>query len=119
MRFISTRTHGIIDYLWGAILLAVSWRFGADAWIFLVFGAGAILYSLLTDYELGVFPVLSMRAHLTIDVLGGLLLAASPWIFAQGSGSLRILLPVFGLFSVMAGLTTYTEPRRHAALRRV
>lgn len=117
MRLIPTRAHGVIDYLWGAALLGLSWRFGPQGWILAVFGAGAILYSLFTDYELGVFPMLSMRTHLMIDILGGLLLAASPWIFGL-EGSLRVLPLLFGVFSVMAGLTTRTDPRRHAVLRR-
>jgi hypothetical protein len=76
------------------------------AWIL---GVGAILYSLATDYEVGLLPILSVPVHLMIDVAGGALLAASPWLFGFSD---RVFWPhlLFGLFSVVAGLTTQTRP---------
>jgi hypothetical protein len=118
MRFLPTRVHGVLDYLWAVLLAATPWALGSDlaspearvAW---VFAAGAFLYSLLTDYELGVFRTFSMRAHLALDIAGGLLLAASPWLFGFAD---RVRGPhlAFGLFSVFAGLVTETRPRRYA-----
>src|SRR5688572_17969941 len=86
MRFIGTKTHGYLDYIMGAFLIASPWIFdfnagGAETWIPVVLGAGMIVYSLLTDYELGVSRQISMRTHLMLDLLGGALLAASPWLF--------------------------------------
>jgi hypothetical protein len=115
MRFIPTRVHGLIDYIWGLLVGTAPWIFGfADngpatyvAWIF---GVGAILYSLGTNYELGLLPVVSMPVHLILDVAGGAILAASPWIFGFSD---RVFWPhlLFGLFSVVAGLTTEKETR--------
>lgn len=121
MRFIPTRVHGVLDYLWGAALASSPWwlghaRGGAETWIPVSFGAGAALYSLLTDYELGIARVFSMRTHLAIDIAGGLLLAATPWLFGL-AGEARALHLGFGLFSVAAGLLTRTDPQRHAVLR--
>src|SRR3990170_6994994 len=86
MKFISTKTHGIIDYLMALVLISAPWLFsfdrnGAETWVPVALGVGMILYSLITDYELGVTGILSMRAHLLIDILGGALLAVSPWLF--------------------------------------
>ena len=113
MRFISTRAHGLIDYIWGLLLGAAPWIFNFTdnrpatyvAWIL---GVGAILYSLATDYELGLVPILSMPMHLVIDGLGGALLAASPWLFGFAD---RVFWPhlLFGLFSVGASLLTETR----------
>ncbi|HYO15635.1 MAG TPA: hypothetical protein VE685_20755 [Thermoanaerobaculia bacterium] len=121
MRFIPTRVHGVIDYLWGVLFASSPWLFGygrggAETWVAVAFGAGAILYSLLTDYEVGVFRVLSMRAHLVLDVLGGAVLAASPWLFGFAD-LVRAPHLGFGLFSVVAGLITETVPRKHAPAR--
>jgi len=118
MRFLPTRIHGALDYLWSALLASAPWLFGFDrrgpeAWVAWAFAAGAAVYSLLTDYELGAFPLFSMRTHLGLDVAGGLLLAASPWLLGFAD---RVLAPhlAFGLFSIFAGLVTQTRVRRHA-----
>lgn len=114
MRFIPTRLHGIIDYLWGLSLLASPWVLGyadvtAAKWLAIVFGVGAILYSMITVYELGLLRILPMPLHLILDGVGGAFLAASPFLFGFSD---RVFWPhvAFGLFSVVASLTTRTEP---------
>ena len=114
MRFIPTRVHGYLDYIVGALLIAAPWLFdfaegGAETWIPVVLGAGAILYSLFTDYELGVSKTLSMRTHLMLDLMSGILLAASPWLFgfADNVWSPHLIL---GLFEIAAALMTRREP---------
>ena len=86
MRILSTKAHGILDYLVGVILIAAPWvlgfaQNGAETWVPVILGAGAILYSLLTNYEMGVSKTISMRTHLALDIASGIFLAASPWIF--------------------------------------
>jgi hypothetical protein len=86
MRFIPTRVHGMMDYLVGVLLIAAPWLFdfdrgGAETWVPVLLGASAIVYSLFTDYELGVVRRLSMPTHLMLDLGSGILLAASPWLF--------------------------------------
>src|SRR5215213_2483256 len=86
MRFISTQVHGVLDYLVGVLLIAVPWILGFDGtgaaqWVPVILGVAAIIYSLLTRYELGMARVIPMSVHLWLDALSGLLLAASPWLF--------------------------------------
>mgnify|MGYP002402529710 CR=1 FL=1 len=114
MRFLKTRIHGYLDYLVGLLLIVSPWLFslekgGAASWTLIIFGAGAIVYSFITDYELGAFPMLSVRTHLTIDLIAGIVLAASPWIFnfAQSVWAPHL---GFGLFSILASLVTLKEP---------
>jgi SPW repeat len=114
MRFIPTRVHGVIDYLWGIALIASPWLFGfaiggAAQWVAIVFGAGAILYSLVTVYELGALRIIPMSLHLTLDGIAGAVLAASPWLFGF---SREVVWPhlLFGLFSVVASLISRTDP---------
>lgn len=122
MRFIPTKVHGFLDYAMGAILIAAPWLLGfaiggAETWVPVVLGAGAILYSLLTDYELGIARMIPMRVHLGLDAASGLLLAASPWIFGFAD---HVYLPhlVLGIAEIGAALLTETAPRRvHAAGR--
>ena len=86
MRFIPTRVHGMMDYLVGVLLIAAPWLFdfdrgGAETWVPVLLGASAIVYSLFTDYELGMVRRLSMPTHLMLDLGSGILLAVSPWLF--------------------------------------
>lgn len=109
-RFLPTRIHGVIDYLVAALLIVSPWLFGfaeggAQQWVPVMLGAGALLYSLLTDYERGITKVFSMSAHLMLDLGSGVILAASPWIFGF-SDELKWLHVVIGLGEIVAALTT-------------
>lgn len=112
MKFINTKTHGFLDYLVGAFLIISPWVFGLDPTapegiIFIVLGVAAYIYSAVTNYELGLVKMLPMKTHLLMDVLSGILLAASPWIFGFND---RVYLPhlVLGLVEIMAGIFTKT-----------
>lgn len=114
MRFIDTRTHGMIDYLMGILLIISPWLFGfanggAAQWIPIILGLGALLYSLITDYELGLLKIISMKAHLIIDLIVGLFLAASPWIFGFAD---QVYLPhlILGILEMGASLMTKQHP---------
>ena len=123
MRFIPTRVHGILDYLVGALLIAAPWlldfdRGGAETIIPVVLGAGAILYSLFTDYELGAVRRIPMPTHLMLDLASGVLLALSPWLFgfADTVRSPHLLL---GIFEIGAALMTQrlpSEPRTRGSV---
>lgn len=115
MRFIPTRVHGFLDYSMGLLLIAAPWLFGfaaggAETWVPVILGAGAILYSLLTDYELGVARVIPMTGHLWLDGLAGLLLAVSPWLFGF-AGFVYLPHLILGIAEVGAALFTETIPR--------
>ena len=121
MRFLPTRARGVLDYGMGALLVVAPWLFGfADApdaaatWVPVVLGLGVIGYSLLTDYELGLARKIPMPTHLLLDIGGGLLLAASPWLFGFAEW---VWVPhlVFGLLAIGAALVT----RKHPADERV
>ena len=115
MRFINTHTHGILDYIVGIILAASPWllgfaRGGVETTVPVVLGLGALAYSLMTRYELGLFKVLPMRAHLTLDFFSGALLAVSPWLFGFSE---FVFWPhlIFGIIEMGAALMTQTQPR--------
>jgi hypothetical protein len=114
MRFISTKAHGVLDYLVGLLLIAAPWLLGfaeggAETWVPVVLGVSALVYSLLTDYELGVMKTLSMPMHLMLDLGSGIFLAASPWIFGFAD---RVYLPhlILGIMEIGASLMTDKVP---------
>jgi hypothetical protein len=97
----------------GVALIAAPWIFQfsnvtAAAVVSIVLGIGLIAYSLLTDYELGVWKVAPMAVHNLIDVVAGAFLAASPWLFGFANESANVWMPhvVVGLAAVFLGLTT-------------
>lgn len=113
MRFIPTRLHAPLDYIVGVALIAAPWIFQfsehtAATVIPIVLGAGLIVYSLLTDYELGLWRVIPMGGHNLFDVAAGAFLAASPWLFGFGDEGANVWVPhlVVGLAAVFLGLTT-------------
>lgn len=114
MRIIPTRIHGILDYVVGLLLIASPWIFdfareGAETWIPVILGVSTILYSLFTNYELGISGKISMKTHLGIDLFSGIFLAVSPWLFGFND---YVYLPhvILGLTEVIAVFLSKTEP---------
>ena len=116
MRFIPTKLHAPVDYIVGVALIAAPWIFQfsehtAATVIPIVLGIGLIAYSLLTDYELGVWRVVPMSVHTLFDVVAGAFLALSPWLFGFADDPANVWVPhvVVGLAAVFLGLTTKHE----------
>ena len=110
MKIIPRKMHGLLDYLVGIVLIAAPWLFGfADdgpaTYIPVALGAGALVYSILTNYEFGVVRLIPFRVHLLLDVLSGAFLAISPWLFGFSN---KVYLPhlIFGLIEIAAGIMT-------------
>ncbi len=113
MRFIPTKFHAPLDYIVGVALIAAPWIFQfsehtAAALVPVVLGIGLIGYSLVTDYELGVWKVAPMAVHNLIDVAAGALLALSPWLFGFADEGANAWVPhvAVGLAAIFLGLTT-------------
>jgi len=114
MRFIPTYAHGAVDYLVGLILIMAPFVLGfADngpaQWVPMALGAAILIMSLITNYELSLAKVIPMPLHLGVDAAGGLLLAASPWLFGFAD---QVFWPhlIIGLLEIGAALTTRTTP---------
>ena len=110
MRFIPTKVHGVLDYVVGLLLIFAPRIFGFDnggpeARIPVILGVMAVIYSLLTRYELGLIKVIPFRGHLSLDFLSGVFLAVSPWVFGFSD---RVWVPhlIVGLFEIAASLMT-------------
>lgn len=119
MQVLPTRTHGVIDYVVSTFLIAAPHLFsfadgGPAQWVPTALGAAGILYSLFTRYELGLAPIIPMPVHLGLDVLNGLILATSPWVFGF---SRTVYLPhlVIGLMEL--GVVLISQRRPADALR--
>lgn len=114
MQVISSKTHGILDYVVSLILIASPWvlnfdRGGAETWIPVIIGVASTIMSIFTDYELGAVKKIPLAMHLNIDIVTGLFLALSPWLFGF---SHYVFLPhlIFGLFEMGTALMTKRAP---------
>ncbi len=116
-RFLSTRAHGLT----GSLAIAASLtapallplkEVPASAGTLRLWGAGGIALAALTDFELGVVRVVPMRAHLAIDVVMGLSLAAGPWLLGGATAGRRHWLPhaLIGGTEVLLAFITRTQP---------
>jgi hypothetical protein len=85
---VDSTLHGVLDYAAGATLTTIFPKLtgieGTRA-ARQIRTAGAIHagYSTLTDYPLGIVKVLPFQAHLALDAIGALTLAAVPFITGQ------------------------------------
>ena len=108
---VPTRIHGFVDYLIGLSLVVMSFVLargaGPQTWLPVLMGGGLIVYSLLTESERGVVPLIGMPAHLMLDGLLGLFLASSPWLLGF---AYRVWAPHLILGLALVGLATITQP---------
>ena len=113
MKPISTKLHGVLDYLSVGTLAALPRLMGWDPAVRgLLTGAalGTLAYSLTTRYELGVLRVLPMKAHLALDGASGVAMAVSPLLLKDEARSAAGALVGIGLFELGASLLTRTQP---------
>jgi hypothetical protein len=110
-----TRVHGMLDYLLGALLIALPWvagfaRGGAESWVPVAIGATLLAYSAVTDYELSLLRRLATPTHLLLDGLAGVALAVSPWLFGFDQ---TVWLPhvIAGVWAIVTATLTDTIPR--------
>jgi hypothetical protein len=99
-----------------AVLILAPWLFGfanggPAQWVPVILGIGIVLYSLMTDYELGLSHAISMPMHIALDIGGGILLALSPWLFGFAE---LIVWPhlLVGLMEIVIATLTVRHRRR-------
>ena len=117
MRVIPTKAHGAVDMATGPALIAaptllkMNGNTGATIPPRVV-GTAATIYALLTDYEFGLKRVLPMRTHLALDAVGGVALAATPFVTRASKRGVRHWLPhaLIGANEVFLALTTKERP---------
>ncbi len=74
-------------------------------------GAAIIVYSLLTAYELGVVAAIPLPVHLSLDVVAGIFLTMSPWLFGFAN-AVAWSHVVFGLIAIVVATLTPSHPEQ-------
>jgi len=125
IRFVPTRIHGIFDYVGSVALLSAPFVFGfvgvggPAVIIPMVLGAGLLLYSLLTNYELGVpgIKFIPMAYHLIFDFVAAAFLAVSPFVFGFYHNAPNVWLPhlLSGIAVIILVLVSQVQPAMRKA----
>jgi hypothetical protein len=114
-RPIDSTLHGATDYTVGTTLMSVFPRLAglsgtSSARQIRIAGAIHAGYSTITDYPLGVVKLLPYRAHLAIDALGAVALAATPFVTGQWKRGRRHWTPHVGLCLFELAALAMTDP---------
>jgi hypothetical protein len=114
-RPIDSTLHGVTDYTVGTMLMTVFPKLAGiegTPSARQIRAAGAIHagYSTVTDYPLGIVKALPFRAHLAIDALGAVALAATPFINGQWKRGRRYWAPHVGLCLFELASLAMTDP---------
>jgi hypothetical protein len=114
-RPVDATLHGVVDYTAGAFLITAfpklagidGTRAGRQ-----IRTAGAIHagYSTLTDYPLGIVKLIPYQAHLAMDAIGALALAATPFVTGQYKQGRRQWLPHVALCLFELGSLAMSDP---------
>ena len=113
----------MLDYTVGPFMALSPWLLGygqksdVAKWLSVGLGSGAVVYSLLTRYELGAKPILSMKNHLRMDTASGVMTAGAPWMFGFAR---KTFLPfvLIGLVELAVVVLSRSESRSYESLDR-
>jgi len=120
MRFLPQSIHGMLDYAVAATLIVVPFLldFQADSafahWLSVAAGAGLFVYSLLTDYGLGVLSAIPFKVHLALDFAAGALFVILALV-AGFATEAAVFYGVIGAAVVAVVFTTQLETDHIAA----
>ncbi|MEA2383104.1 MAG: hypothetical protein QOH72_3075 [Solirubrobacteraceae bacterium] len=114
-RPIDSTLHGVTDYTVGTLLMTVFPKLAGiegtqSATQIRTAGAIHAGYSTVTDYPLGIVKVLPFRAHLAIDALGAIALAATPFVTGQWKKGRKEWVPHVGLCLFELASLVMTDP---------
>jgi hypothetical protein len=114
-RPVDSTLHGVVDYSAGALLMTAFPKLAGiegtrSARQIRTAGAIHAGYSTLTDYPLGVVKAIPFRAHLAIDAVGALGLAATPFVTGQYKQGRREWVPHVALCLFELASLAMTDP---------
>jgi hypothetical protein len=114
-RPVDATLHGVVDYTAGAFLMSAFPRLAGiegtrSARQIRTAGAIHAGYSTITDYPLGIVKALPYQAHLALDAIGALALAATPFVTGQFAKGTRHWVPHVALCAFELASLAMTDP---------
>lgn len=110
---ISTRSHGLFDCATSLLLgglAAMPVLPPRVRGVLALAGAVQVASTMLTDYEAGLSPVLTMREHLALEALGGAALGGAGLLMRRQPRLARALLVALGLSEIAATALSSASP---------
>ena len=114
-RAVDSTLHGVVDYTAGATLMTVLPKLldvegTRSARQIRTAGAIHATYSTMTDYPLGLVKAIPFKTHLTLDAIGALALAATPFVTGQYKKGRRQWVPHVALCAFELMSLAITDP---------
>lgn len=110
------RIHTFIGLVVGVVLIVAPWIFGfadvaAAMWTAIIIGVVILLSELTTTSPVSPLKLVPMRIHIWADVVVGLVLAVSPWLFGFADHAANVWVPhlVVGIVVIGYALITRTD----------
>jgi hypothetical protein len=115
-RPIDSTLHGVTDYSVGTLLVTAFPKLAdiegiESARQIRIAGAAHAGYSTITDYPLGLLKLLPYKAHLALDAIGALALAATPFVTGQFAKGRKHWVPHVALAAFELASLAMTDPR--------
>jgi hypothetical protein len=116
---LSRKAHGVIDYVFAVVVALSPWIFGfahepAAPQIALACGIITAVYSLMTNYEMGIIPLIPFAGHRFFDFAVSIALAGSSWHF-QLRGTAAVVLTILGVIGIIVAVIS-PRPRASGSL---
>ena len=114
MKVISSRVHTYIGALVGVVLIVAPWILQFDdvepaKWSAIGVGAWVLVNELVTTSPAAVLKIVPMRMHLALDVLTGIFLLATPFLFSFSDEDANIWVPHVVVGVLIAGYALVTD----------
>jgi hypothetical protein len=113
---ISLTLHSLLEPVIAALLIAAPFLFGfsdegAPTAVSIVIGIGVLVVGLSTRWRLSLVKAIPVSVHLTIDLIVGALLIASPFLFGfSDDGGPTAFFLIVGVGELLAALGTRWTP---------
>ncbi|RZJ85908.1 MAG: hypothetical protein EOO20_19385 [Chryseobacterium sp.] len=116
MKIIETKFHGYFDYTLALLFLWIPTFFHlkadrTESILFYVLAMLILFFTLLSDSHFGLYKVLPVISHLVINMLLGVFLMLSPWLFGFWNSSFFPHL-LFGGIIVAGSLLTAHQSKQ-------
>ncbi len=88
MRFVTKKIHAYLDYPVAIALMALPFILGLGTsnpfalQLSVATGIAALVLTILTDHQLGIFKIIPYMGHLIVDALVGVTFVLAPFLFA-------------------------------------